>query len=57
MVTEVETVPRRPAGLAAWLAQERVFRLVPFVMVEGMFLLLLALPFALTIYILSLIHI
>ena len=37
--------------MAAWLAQERVFRLVPFVMVEGMFLLLLALPFALTIYI------
>ena len=51
MAAEAETTPRRPAGLAAWLAQERVFRLVPFVMVEGMFLLLLALPFALTIYI------
>ena len=51
MVAEAETRQRRPAGLGAWLAQERIFRLVPFVMVEGMFLLLLALPFALTIYI------
>ena len=52
MLAETQITPRRrPAGLAAWLAQERVFRLVPFVMVEGMFLLLLALPFALTIYI------
>ena len=34
-----------------WLAQERVFRLIPFVLVEGLFLLLLALPFVLTIYI------
>jgi multiple sugar transport system permease protein len=33
------------------LAQERVFRLIPFVLVEGLFLLLLALPFILTIYI------
>jgi multiple sugar transport system permease protein len=45
----------RRRGLAAWLAQERVFRLVPFVLVEALFLLLLALPFALTIYI-SLLH-
>ena len=51
MLAEMEATPRRPSGLAAWLAQERIFRLVPFVMVEGMFLLLLALPFALTIYI------
>ena len=43
--------PQRQSGLAAWLAQERVFRLIPFVMVEGMFLLLLAIPFVLTIYI------
>jgi multiple sugar transport system permease protein len=43
--------PQRRSGLAAWLAQERVFRLIPFVMVEGMFLLLLAIPFVLTIYI------
>jgi multiple sugar transport system permease protein len=35
----------------AWLAQERVFRLVPFVLVEGLFLLLLAVPFGLTVYI------
>jgi multiple sugar transport system permease protein len=42
---------RQKRGLAAWLAQERVFRLIPFVMVEGMFLLLLAVPFILTIYI------
>jgi len=34
-----------------WLAQERVFRLIPFVLVEAMFLLLLAIPFALTVYI------
>jgi multiple sugar transport system permease protein len=50
------TVPAGPRGrsrqhrLAAWLAQERVFRLLPFVMVEGLFLLLLAVPFLLTIY-------
>src|SRR5919109_1678963 len=38
-------------GLAAWLAQERVFRLIPFIMVEGLFIALLAIPFLLTIYI------
>ncbi|MFQ5895936.1 MAG: carbohydrate ABC transporter permease, partial [Nitrospinota bacterium] len=37
--------------LSAWLAQERVFRLIPFVMVEATFLFLLAVPFALTVYI------
>jgi multiple sugar transport system permease protein len=37
--------------VAAWLAQERVFRLVPFVLVEGLFLVLLAIPFGLTVYI------
>lgn len=42
---------RRSGGVAAWLAQERVFRLIPFVLVEGMFALLLAVPFALTVYI------
>jgi multiple sugar transport system permease protein len=42
---------RRRGGVAAWLAQERVFRLIPFVMVEGLFLLLLAIPFGLTVYI------
>lgn len=43
--------PARQRGVGAWLAQERVFRLIPFVLVEGLFLLLLALPFVLTIYI------
>jgi multiple sugar transport system permease protein len=38
-------------GLLAWLAQERVFRLIPFLLVEAIFILLLALPFVLTIYI------
>lgn len=41
----------RRGGPGAWFAQERVFRLVPFVLVEGMFLTLLALPFGLTVYI------
>ena len=41
----------RGGGLAAWLAQERVFRLIPFVIVEAFFLLLLAIPFLLTLYI------
>lgn len=38
-------------GISSWLAQERVFRLIPFIMVESFFLLLLAIPFILTIYI------
>ncbi len=38
-------------GISSWLAQERVFRLIPFIMVEGLFLLLLATPFVLTVYI------
>lgn len=42
---------RTRGGLTAWLAQERVFRLIPFVMIEGIFLILLAVPFVLTIYI------
>ena len=42
---------RRGRRAAAWLAQERVFRLIPFVLVEGLFLLLLAIPFGLTLYI------
>ncbi len=35
----------------AWLSSERVFRLIPFVLVEGMFILVIFIPFALTIYI------
>ena len=42
---------RRSGTVTAWLASERVFRLIPFVLVEAMFLLLLAVPFALTVYI------
>src|SRR5687767_5860616 len=51
-VTVATSAPaRRRGGLTAWLASERVFRLIPFVLVEAMFLLLLAVPFALTVYI------
>jgi multiple sugar transport system permease protein len=42
---------RKKRSLAGWLAQERVFRLIPFIIVEGLFILLLAIPFLLTIYI------
>jgi multiple sugar transport system permease protein len=41
--------PRR--GLGAWLAQERVFRLIPFVIVEVIFVLVIIIPFLLTVYI------
>ncbi len=37
--------------LGAWLAQERVFRWIPFVLVEAVFLLVIIIPFLLTIYI------
>ena len=50
-VTVVTPAPVRRGGVATWLASERVFRLIPFVLVEAMFLLLLAVPFALTVYI------
>jgi multiple sugar transport system permease protein len=43
--------PPKKQGLSGWLAQERVFRLIPFVIVEALFMLLLAIPFLLTIYI------
>ncbi|HXH09150.1 MAG TPA: sugar ABC transporter permease [Alphaproteobacteria bacterium] len=45
------TPVRKKNSLSGWLGQERVFRLIPFIMVEGLFLTLLALPFLLTIYI------
>ena len=35
----------------AWLAQERVFRWIPFVLVEGTFFLVIIIPFILTVYI------
>jgi multiple sugar transport system permease protein len=45
----------RPAGpfqrLGAWLSQERVFRWIPFVLVEGTLVLVIVIPFLLTIYI------
>ena len=34
-----------------WLASERVFKLIPFVLVEGLFILVILIPFLLTIYI------
>src|SRR5215211_9458593 len=37
--------------LGAWFAKERVFRLIPFVLVEAMFILVIFVPFLLTIYI------
>lgn len=37
--------------LGGWLAQERVFRWIPFVLVEGTFFLVIIIPFILTIYI------
>ncbi|MGE0850648.1 MAG: carbohydrate ABC transporter permease [Hyphomicrobiaceae bacterium] len=44
---------RRGAGqrLSRWLASERVFRLIPFVVVEALFVLTILIPFALTIWI------
>ena len=35
----------------AWLSQEKVFRLIPFILVEATFILLLATPFVMTVYI------
>jgi multiple sugar transport system permease protein len=37
--------------LGAWFARERVFRLTPFVVVEAVFLLVIIIPFLLTVYI------
>ncbi len=37
--------------LGKWFASERIFRLIPFVLVEGLFLLTILIPFALTIWI------
>lgn len=37
--------------LGAWLSQEKIFRLIPFVLVEAMFVLIVIIPFILTIYI------
>jgi len=45
----------RRQQVMAWLGRDRLFRLMPFIMVEALFITLLALPFLLTIYI-SLLH-
>jgi multiple sugar transport system permease protein len=37
--------------LGKWLASERIFKLIPFVLVEALFLLVILVPFLLTIYI------
>ncbi len=37
--------------LGTWFAQERVFRWIPFVLVEGTFFLVIIIPFVLTVYI------
>jgi multiple sugar transport system permease protein len=39
------------ARLAVWLGRERVFRWVPFTLVEGTFVLVIIVPFLLTVYI------
>ncbi len=41
----------RSFGLAAWLGSERIFRLIPFVAVEALLLLVMLIPFGLTIWI------
>lgn len=50
-----EETARRAAGpfqrLGAWLSQERVFRWIPFILVEGTLILVIVIPFLLTIYI------
>ena len=50
-VTAPTPRPGAWARLCAWLSQERVFRMIPFIMVEGMFILVVIIPFLLTIYI------
>ena len=42
---------RSARRLARWLASERVFRLIPFVLVEALFVVAILVPFALTIWI------
>ena len=54
-VTQLASGERRQPGplarLAKWLASERVFRLIPFVLVEALFIITILIPFALTIWI------
>lgn len=52
-VNGVATAPKKGMmpRFYAWLAQERVFRWIPFILVEGTFILVIIVPFLLTIYI------
>lgn len=47
----VESLISLPGRLSRWFGQERVFRLLPFILVEATFLLFLAVPFITTLYI------
>src|SRR5882724_8558609 len=54
----IVAIPSADAGrratvgrLARWLGSERVFRLIPFLLVEALFVLIILVPFALTIWI------
>ncbi|MGI9378475.1 MAG: carbohydrate ABC transporter permease [Methyloligellaceae bacterium] len=52
LITDVATDRARwTKRLSVWLGQERIFRWIPFVLVEGLFFLILIIPFVLTIYI------
>jgi multiple sugar transport system permease protein len=48
---EARRSARSPRRLSAWFAQERVFRWIPFILVEGTFVLVIIVPFILTVYI------
>jgi multiple sugar transport system permease protein len=54
-VSELPMPRREGTGLisrfGAWFAQERVFRLIPFWLVEGLFILVIFIPFILTVWI------
>jgi multiple sugar transport system permease protein len=53
-IADVRTGAPAPGALqrfARWLSSERVFRNIPFWLVEGMFILVILVPFLLTIYI------
>ncbi|MCC7346296.1 MAG: sugar ABC transporter permease [Variibacter sp.] len=43
--------PARPSRLRAFFESERVFRMLPFLLVEGIFVLVVVVPFLMTIYI------
>jgi multiple sugar transport system permease protein len=50
----VASPPRTPGvrtRVSAWFAQERVFRMIPFFLVEAVFVLVVIIPFIMTVYI------